>query len=50
MRVKAYVWNAADQMYGEVTSLSNLSRFELIEVESKAGFLILRLAVKPAVQ
>lgn len=50
MRVKAYVWNAADQMYGEVTSLSDLSRFEVIEVESKAGFLILRLAVKPAVQ
>jgi hypothetical protein len=37
-------------MYGEVTSLSDLSRFEVIEVESKAGFLILRLAVKPAVQ
>ena len=49
MGVKAYVWNAADQTYEEATSLSDLSRFEVIEVESKAGFLILRFAIKPAV-
>jgi hypothetical protein len=50
MRLKAYVWNAVSETYQEVTGLSDLSRFEVIEVESKTGVLILRLAVKPVVQ
>ncbi len=49
MRLKAYVWNPTNNTYEEVTGLYELSRFEVVEVQTKAGFLVLRLEIKPAI-
>ena len=49
MRFKAYVWNTRNKTYEEVTSLTDLSRFDVVEVQTKAGYLVLRLAIRKSV-
>lgn len=49
MRFKAYVWNTRNKTYEEVTSLTELSRFDVEQVQTKAGYLVLRLAIRKSV-